>query len=143
MRILVLALLALAVASAAENDWSDVQKLRSGKRIGVIHGNMQRAEGNLTAVTDSTVSVDGTAIQKDQVVRVYTIGRTNRLTRTLIGAGIGLAAGVILNATAGERFRNEGSDQAAGIIGGSVAAGAGIGALTGSGHTTVYRRTRP
>ena len=55
------------------------------------------------------------------------------------GRGLGLVAGAIINATAGERFRNEGGDITAGALVGGAAVGAGIGALSG-GYKTVYQR---
>src|SRR6185369_10118296 len=114
--IFVVTLLIAVPLCAAESDWSKVQSLSAGRHVGVIHSNLKRTEGEISSVSDSNITVGGTTIPKDQVTRVYTIGRTNRLTRTLIGAGIGLGAGLILNATVGLRFRNEGQDSAAGIF---------------------------
>jgi len=136
-----LALLLLIPALAADSsDWTHVQSLHRGARIGVIQSDMKRVEGRFEGATATSITIDGAAVPKDNVMRVYQRARVNRLARTLIGAGAGLAGGAIVNATASERFRNEGSDITAGAIGGGVAIGAGIGALSGGGYHTVYRK---
>lgn len=138
--IFIIILLIATPLCAEESDWSKVQSLHPGRHVGVIYSNLKRTEGEVRSVSDTAITVDDTTIPKDQVARVYTIGRTNRLTRTLIGVGAGLALGLIVNGTVGHYFRNEGSDPAAGIFAGSIGAGAALGALSGNGQSTIYRR---
>ena len=56
---------------------------------------------------------------------------------------IGLVGGAIVNATLGARFANEGRDITAVTLGGGVAIGAGIGAITGSGYKIIYQHSTP
>lgn len=132
--------------AADASDWKNIQSLRSGDRIGIIQSDQKRIEGTFRNATDSGISLVAdrdVTVPKDNVIRVYRRARVSRIYRTIIGAGIGLAGGAIVNATAGERFRNEGGDITAGAILGGAAVGAGIGALTGGGYKTVYQRARP
>ena len=51
-----------------------------------------------------------------------------------------LIAGATINATAWERFRNEGGNITAGALLGGVGVGAGIASLNGGGYRTVCQR---
>jgi len=133
-------LIVLAMLAADNAQWSSVQSIHRGERIGLIQSDMKRVEGRFEGATDQGITIDSTTIAKDNVVRVYQRPHVNRLTRTLIGAGVGLAAGAIINGTVGTRFTNEGSDITGLAIGGGTAVGAGIGALSGGGYHTVYRK---
>lgn len=101
---------------------------------------MKRLEGRFEGAMETSITIDGAAVARDNVVRVYQRPRVNRLGRTLIGAGVGLIAGVIIDSTLGMLFTNEGGDITAVAIGGGAAIGGGIGALSGGGYHTVYRR---
>ena len=128
---------------ADNSEWTSVQNLRVGERIGIIKSDQKRVEGTFAGATASAISVhtdQDVAVAKDDVVRVYRRPHLSRAVRALIGGGIGLAAGAVVNATAGERFRNEGGDITAGALLGGAAIGAGIGAATGGGYQTIYRR---
>jgi hypothetical protein len=137
-----LALVASAWA-ADEGNWNNLAQLKRGDRIGVIGSDMKRTEGRFVSFEEGGLSIETdqpVTIAKDRVVRVYRRARTNRVWRTAIGAGIGVAAGAVLNATIGERFRNEGQDVAGALIASGAGVGAGLGALSGGGNVTVYRR---
>jgi len=137
-------LLTSCFAFAADTtQWTNLKSLHSGDRIGIIQSNQKRVEGRFLRAGDSDVVIDAggeITLAQNQVVRVYKRPRLTRSKRILLGVGAGLAAGAIINATAGERFRNEGSGIAAGAILGGAGAGAGIAALTGGGYKTVYQR---
>jgi hypothetical protein len=124
--------------------WSNLGRVEQGARIGIILSDQKRIEGQFQGFTDSDISLrtdQVITLARDNVVRVYRRPRLNRTKRALIGAAIGVVAGVLLTKTAGDRFRNEGQDvPAASWIGGAAGIGAGIGAITGGGYQTVYRR---
>ena len=129
------------------SQWTNVQTLSPGDRVGVVQMNRKRIEGRFQGSTDSAITIQAdheVSIPKTEVVRVYKRGRMTRTTRAAIGAAAGVAAGAILSATAGDRFRNEGQDpQTAAWIAGGAGIGAAVGALTGSGYREIYRRPAP
>jgi hypothetical protein len=109
----------------------------------VVQADMKRVEGRFDSGTDDTIVVDGVTLTKDRVVRVYRRPKLNRGVRAVIGAGIGLAGGAVVDGTFGQYLRNEGHGPDAGIITGlSGAAGAGVGAASGGGYKTVYQRVK-
>jgi hypothetical protein len=138
-----LLLISCTALAADTTQWSNLQTLHPGDRIGIIQSNQKQVEGRFTRVGGSEITIDAgreiTLIQ-NQVVRVYKRPRLTRSTWVLVGAGLGLIAGAIINATAGERFRNEGGDITAGALLGGAGIGAGIAALSGGGNKTVYQR---
>src|SRR6185437_16185326 len=120
--------------------------LRPGDRIGVLQSGSRRMEGRFVRATKTQITIESpgeATVAKDDVLRIYRRPRLSRPMKLLIGAGIGLAAALVLNATVGERFRNEGQDPAGAIFGGSIALGAGLGALSGAGRNTIYERRGP
>jgi hypothetical protein len=145
--IAILSIMAAGSALCGEpGDWSRVQALQPGDRIGVLQSGDRKVEGRFVRATETNITLDApgaATLAKDDVVRVYRRPRLSRIVRVLIGAGIGLAAGGILNATVGQRFRNEGQDPAGAIFGGAIGLGAGLGALSGGGQKTIYERGRP
>lgn len=144
-------LLSLAAPSSFARDnsqWTNLEVLKPGQRIGIVQSNLKRVEGRFERFTESAITLRADqeiTVPQENVIRVYRKPRANRTLRAILGAGIGVAGGAILSATAGERFRNEGRDVPAGaIIGGGAGIGAGLGALSGGGYQTIYRRsTRP
>lgn len=144
MRTLLATLLLAGTMLAAERgDWNATTALRAGDKVGVVTADMKRVEGAFTSADDKAIVVDGNAITKDKIVRVYRKAGLSRLTRTAIGAGIGVAAAVIITQTGGKRFENEGGKF--GVDDGAwyaiaIGAGAGVGAASGSGYQTIYQR---
>jgi hypothetical protein len=138
-----LLLISCAAFAADTTQWSNLQTLRPGDRIGIIQSDQKRVEGRFTRVGASEITIDAgqeiTLIQ-NRVVRVYRRPRLTRSKWVLVGAGLGLIAGAIINATAGERFRNEGGDITAGALLGGAGVGAAIAALSGGADKTVYQR---
>jgi hypothetical protein len=124
--------------------WSSIQSLRKGDRVGVIQASQKRVEGRFESATDArlTLSADQEiTLEKAEVVRVYRPARHGRVFGAVLGGAIGLTAGGIVDATGGQYFRNETGGTAKGLItaiGG--AAGAGIGAAVTGGYRTVYQR---
>jgi len=136
-------LIALALFAGDTSQWSGVRELKKGDRVGIVQADMKRVEGRFDSATDDAVVVDGVTLSKDRLVRVYRRPKLNRVARTVIGAGIGVAAGGVVDGTFGQYLRNEGHGPDAGLITGlSGAAGAGVGAASGGGYKTVYQRVK-
>ena len=139
-----LVLLAVQLALAADSsDWSSVQALHRGDRVGVIQTNQKRVEGRFESATDTRIMLQGdqtVTLEKADVVRVYQPPKHGRVLGAIVGGAIGVAAGAVVDATAGQRFRNEGTSPAAGLITAiGAGAGAGIGAAVTGHYRTVYR----
>jgi hypothetical protein len=139
-------LLLAAQAGLAQNtsQWSSVQSLRKGDRVGVIQANQKRLEGRFESANDGRLTLRADqeiTLEKAEVVRVYRPARHGRVFGAVLGGAIGLTAGGIVDATGGQYFRNETGGTPKGLItaiGG--AAGAGIGAAVTGGYRTVYQR---
>ena len=145
LRIAGLLLLAAHAGFAQDtSQWSSVQSLRKGDRVGVIQANQKRVEGWFESATDARVTLrtdQEITLEKAEVVRVYRPTRHSRVFGAVLGGAIGLTAGGVTDATLGQYFRNETGGTPKGLItatGG--AAGAGIGAAAAGGYRTVYRR---
>jgi hypothetical protein len=143
--VMALGLLAAVVVHAEDTgQWSNVQALRKGDRIGVIQSNQKSVEGRFENATDVRITLQADreiSLEKSEVVRVYRRPRHGRVFGAVVGGVIGVAAGGIMDGTVGQRFRNEGDSPAKGVL---TAAGAGIGAGIGAASTgwyhTVYQR---
>ena len=144
-RITCLLLLAVYAGFAQDtSQWSNVQSLRKGDRIGVIQANQKRVEGRFESATDARLTLRADqeiVLERADVVRVYRPARHSRAFGAVLGGAIGVAVGGVTDATLGQYFRNETGGTAKGVItviGG--AAGAGIGAAGTGGYRTVYQR---
>ena len=141
---LVVAIASAAVAWPADTgQWTGVRELRPGDRIGVIQSDQKRFEGTFQNATDLSITLQAgqdISVARDDVIRIHP--RACVANHASVDGGIGLAAGAIVNATAGERFRNEGGDITPGALLGGAGIGAGIGAATGGGYQTIYQKGR-
>lgn len=126
------------------NQWSSVQLLRKGDRVGVIQSNQKRVEGRFEGATDARITLQAdqqVTLERADVVRVYRPARHGRVFGAVLGGAIGVAAGAVVDGTLGQYFRNETGGAAKGIItAAGGAAGAGIGAAMTGGYRTVYQR---
>jgi hypothetical protein len=148
MRWIVAGFLWLSVAQAAlaqdASQWSSVQSLRKGDRVGVIQASRKRVEGRFESATDSRITLRADreiTLEKAEVVRVYKPARHGRVFGAVVGGAIGVAAGAVTDATFGQYMRNETGGTAPGVItAAGGAAGAGIGAAVTGWYRTVYQR---
>ena len=145
-KIAVLLLAAQAGFAEDTSQWSSVQSLRKGDRVGVIQADRKRVEGRFESATDARITLRADqeiSLEKAQVVRVYRPARHGRVFGAVVGGAIGVAAGGVTDATLGLRYRNEGAGPERGLItavGGAV--GVGIGAAVTGGYRTVYQRAK-
>jgi hypothetical protein len=146
---LTIAVLLLAPQAGFAQDasqWSRVQSLRKGDRVGVIQADRKRVEGRFESATDARITLQADqliTLEKAEVVRVYRPARHSRVFGVVLGGVIGVAAGGGMDGTLGQRFRNEGESPAQGLMtAGGGAVGAGIGAAVTGGYRTVYQRAK-
>jgi len=144
-RLAAVLLLAVQAGLAQDsNQWSSVQAMRKGDRVGVIQANQKRVEGRFESATESRITLQGDqtiTVEKADVVRVYQPPKHSRLFGTILGGAIGVAGGAVVDGTFGQYLRNESHGPEAGVItaiGGG--AGAGIGAAVTGHYRTIYRK---
>lgn len=122
------ALLTPALFGAEVNrSWETlVATLKPGRKVTVVQHSRKQAEGKLLTLTGESITVQAGAqpltIQRDDVFRVRVA--EIRMKRSLIGLGIGAAAGVAFGASLGSR-RHGLSAVAFGDIFGGIGAAAG------------------
>jgi len=139
----VLSLASVPAAGKDDGDWSRVRELHAGRMIQVDLEGPRRVECKFVRASDTDLIYETSreiTVSRESVVRVARAPRLSRAVRTLLGAAIGLGGGLIVNSTLGRYFKNEGHDITAPTLGSGAAAGAAIGALTGGGFETIYRR---
>jgi|CZKN01.1.fsa_nt_gi hypothetical protein len=141
---LIVGALAMAVLPGVAGDagqWNRVRRLHAGTRIAIDLSDQRRVEGRFARASEADLTYQASreiTVSRADIIRVSRRPRLSRTVRTLLGAAIGLGGGAIVNATLGARFANEGRDITAVTLGGGVAIGAGIGAITGSGYKIIY-----
>jgi hypothetical protein len=146
---LIVGALAIAVLPGVAGDagqWTRVRRIHAGIRIAIDLSDQRRVEGGLARVSESDLTYQASreiTVSRDDIIRVSRRPRLSRTARALLGVAIGLVGGAIVNATLGARFANEGRDITAVTLGGGVAIGAGIGAITGSGYKIIYQHSTP
>lgn len=138
-----LLLLSVCALSLSAQPWDPVRNLQAGARVKVREINGPEHKGNVASVTPEAISItspSGTvSVERTKVARVE-VHRANRRVRNMaIGAGIGLAVGLVIDQTLGVRLRNEGNNSGQAItyiapIGIFTAIGAAM-----SPYKTIYR----
>jgi hypothetical protein len=108
---LVVAALAIGGTSLIAQSWSRVQSLKPGDRVSVVDSSGQKHKGTLSSITNEAISIQTrggeTSVERSRVRRVEVTEGSRRLRNALIGAGIGIAAGLVADNTLGTYFRNE------------------------------------
>jgi hypothetical protein len=109
--------LSLAVILSAfpmtAQSWDAVSGLQKGDRIKVLERDGTEHKGVVTAVTPDALSLTaGTtqvSVDRPRVKRVQLHSASRRIRNIAIGAGIGVAVGVLVDQTVGAYLRNESS----------------------------------
>ena len=97
-RLTIAGILLLAAAQIGfaqdSSQWSRLQSLRKGDRVGVIQANRKRVEGRFESATDARLTIQADrqiTLEKTEVVRVYRPARHGRVFGAVLGAAIGVA----------------------------------------------------
>lgn len=102
-----------AALPIAGQSWDAVRGLQKGDRVKVLERNGTEHKGTVTSVTPEAVSLaTGTtevSVGRPRVKRVQLHSASRRVRNIAIGAGIGLALGVVVDQTVGAYLRNESS----------------------------------
>src|ERR1051325_2068630 len=110
VRVLSLLILAATLSAADRGSWDEVTPLPVGNPVRVTDktgketkGNFVSASANAIVLSDKTSQV---SIDRANVRRIET-KPGHRARNALIGAGIGLVVGVVVDQTVGKYLRNE------------------------------------
>jgi small nuclear ribonucleoprotein (snRNP)-like protein len=121
------------VAQTRTNDWSRLNTVATGTKLSVKLKDGKKAEGTLTAVTDTSLSLTvknaAKEIRREDIATVHEVSKKGAGKATLIGMGIGAGVGAGLGLAA--ETNDESLEVKDAVTAGMVVLGAGIGALTG------------
>ncbi len=127
------------------SDWNNLQQLRVGDKVEVVRTDLSKHKGTFLSFSDEAISLrvgkDEVGVQRPIVFRVSSREHSKRLRNTLIGLGIGAAAGAVVGAAAvAGKPRQAGERRLSMVIGTLIGAGAGtvVGAAF-PGYQTIYR----
>ena len=141
MKPLLLALICATLLSAAPKTWDNLSRLDAGAPVSVTTGSGSE-KGEFVSSSSESLTIrtrDGERkFACADVLRVSARTQSKRVRNILIGAGVGVAIGLVTDQTLGTRLRNEGNDSAL-IWPIPIAAGAGIGAAIPS-YPVVYQK---
>ncbi|HET7112392.1 MAG TPA: hypothetical protein VFI57_02055 [Pyrinomonadaceae bacterium] len=121
------------VAQTRTNDWSRLNTVATGTKLSVKLKDGKKAEGTLTAVTDTSLSLTvknaAKEIRREDIATVHEVSKKGAGKATLIGMGIGAGVGAGLGLAA--ETNDDSLEVKDAVTAGMVVLGAGIGALTG------------
>ena len=138
----ILALLACALSLRAES-WDALRDLRAGDPVKVVDTSGREHKGAFAAFSADAILLQTgkgvVSIDRAHVKRVQVRSQSRRVRNVVIGAGVGVAVGVLVDQTLGAYLRNEtgGSGRAVTYIA-PIALFGGIAALVPP-YRTVYR----
>jgi hypothetical protein len=127
------------------SDWNNLQQLRVGDKVEVVRTDLSKLKGTFLSFSDEAISLrvgkDEVGVQRPKVFRVSAREHSKRLRNTLIGLGIGAAAGAVVGAAAvAGKPRQAGERRLSMVIG--TLMGSGAGAAVGvaiPAFQTIYR----
>lgn len=134
-----------AGASLERGSWNQVQRLEKGASIKITMKGDKTRKGAFAGITDaSLLIVEGTTdvgISKDAVLRVEVKSSARRVRNALIGVGVGLALGVVIDQSLGAYARNETGETTGARVATVALPPALFGGIAAAfpGYRTVYR----
>src|SRR5689334_12522172 len=144
LRIL-LAFLSCAIPLAAQS-WDAVLSLKAGDAIKVQDTSGKEQKGRFAAASPGAITLatnkGQVSVDKSKIRRVQVKSSSRRLRNAAIGAGIGVALGLIIDNTLGTYLRNE-SGESSGSRVLTYVAPIGLFSAVGaaaSGYRTIYRQ---
>jgi hypothetical protein len=106
---LCIALLIVSAGNAqtgSRNDWTMVQQLRPGDKLAVWLKSGETVKGVFAASTETTLSLSEktgtTEVERNNIAKVHRVSGKSIGTYTIIGTGIGAAAGAVTGASLGD-----------------------------------------
>ena len=139
-------------ADTPEEAWGNLNQLRGGQKIQVVHKNLKSQEGEFLRLSDEAiffrVKVDDVSVPRDEVLRVTLQAGHRRLRGALLGMLVGGGIGLAVGAAQDSKYNcsDPSSDYCYHKITGGVI-GLGIGAAAGAAvpprYPTIYRATPP
>ncbi len=132
-------------AEPSISDWNNLQQLRVGDKVEVVRTDLSKLKGRFLSFSDEAISLrvgkDEVGVQRPNVFRVSSREHSKRLRNTLIGLGIGAAAGAVVGAAAvAGKPRQAGERRLSMVIGTLI--GSGVGTVVGAAFPalqTIYR----
>jgi hypothetical protein len=128
--LLLVPLLIQAQSDALPSDWQAVKTLPAGARVAATLRGGERVKGAFESATDAALAISrggySREIARQDVSRLYRVGRGSRGKRIAIGAAVGGGIGTALGAAAYSK-----GDFVKAVIPGMALIGAGAGALIG------------
>ena len=128
------------------SDWNNLQQLRVGDKVEVVRTDLSKHKGTFLSFSDEAISLrigkDEVGVQRPKVFRVSVREHSKRLRNTLIGLGIGAAAGAVVGVAAvAGKPRQAGERRLSVVIGTLIGSGVGtvVGAALSPGYQTIYR----
>lgn len=138
-------LLAAAVPLCAQS-WDALRALKAGDRIRVQEMDGTRHDGAFVALTDTSISVrtkqSEVAVERSRTQRVQVRSGARRARNLAIGAGIGVAVGLVVDNTLGQYLRNESGENSGARAVTYIAPIGLFGALGGAfpAYRTIYKK---
>jgi len=139
---------AAARPQQASSSWDNLGQLRSGEKIEVVDTQMKEFKGEFISFSEDGIvlragKVEQTVARTD-VLRVSVRDTSHRTRNMLIGAAVGVGAGLAISIPLAIQQSNAGNS-IAGPMAGAVAAlgGAGLGIGAIPGNRTIYRAEVP
>ena len=97
-------------------NWDALRGLKAGDAVKVVDTDGRQHKGTFRAVSADAISLETNktqmSIERSRVRRVQIRSGSRQLRNALIGAGIGVATGVVVDQTLGAYIRNEYNEDA-------------------------------